>query len=504
VARSKSIPLTETNLRDARPEVVVPGYARDRLTPSWVHIGVGGFHRAHQAVYLDDLATRHAGAAWGVVGVGLLAEDERMARALAPQQFLYTVVERGARRESARVIGAMVDYLWAPERREHVLCRLEDVDTRVVSLTITEGGYNFNQVTGEFDASSPEIQADLRQPSRPITAFGYICAGLDRLRKAGRPPFTVLSCDNLQGNGDLTRKMIVSFAALHDRALAAWIDENVAFPNCMVDRITPQTTDADRDMVAEVFGIEDAWPVMTEPFKQWVIEDAFCNGRPPLEEVGVQLVADVQPYETMKIRLLNASHQAMAYLGYLCGYRYVHEVMGDPLFQKFIQRLMDEEIAPLLAPVPGVDLDEYQRSLVERFANPKIQDQVLRLCFDGSARMPKFLLPSLHEALALDRPHTLLTLATAGWFRYLAGVDEQGEPIPVADQLLDELQPLARAARENARPLLGVHKLFDALDQDRRFVTTLQEMLARLYAHGARATLAHYAGGPPVETDASV
>jgi mannitol 2-dehydrogenase len=495
VARARSIPLTEANLHAVRAGIVVPTYARDRLTPSWVHVGVGGFHRAHQAMYLDDLATRHAGTAWGVVGVGLLAEDERMARALAPQQCLYTVVERGAQVETARVIGVLIDYLWAPEQRERVLCRLEDANTRIVSLTITEGGYNFNQVTGEFEASNPEIQEDLRHPSSPRTAFGYICAGLDRLRKAGRAPFTVLSCDNLQGNGDLTRKMIVSFAKLHDRALAAWIEANVAFPNCMVDRITPQTTDADRDMVAEVCGIDDAWPVMTEPFKQWVIEDAFSNGRPPLEEVGVQLVTDVEPYETMKIRLLNASHQAMAYLGYLCGYRYVHEVMGDPLFRTFIERLMREEIAPLLAPVPGVDLGEYQRSLVERFANPKIQDQVLRLCFDGSARMPKFLLPSLREALALNRPYTLLTLATAGWFRYLAGVDEQGEEIPVADQLIGELQPLARAAREDSRPLLGVHKLFDDLGQDQRFVATLEEMLRRLYQDGARATLTHFAGG---------
>jgi mannitol-1-phosphate/altronate dehydrogenase len=415
-----------------------------------------------------------------------------MEEALLPQQCLYSVVERSNRVETARVVGAMGRYLFAPENRENVLDVLAGADTRIVSLTITEGGYNFNQVTGEFEASHPAVQADLQHPSTPSTVFGYICEALDRRRKAGRAPFTLLSCDNLQGNGAVARKMMVSFAALRDQGLASWIDANVSFPNCMVDRIAVQTTDQDREMVTQTFGIVDAWPVVTEPFRQWVIEDAFCNGRPPLQEVGAQIVEDVHPYEMMKIRLLNASHQAMAYLGYLRGYRYIDDVMSDPLFQVFIRRMMDVEVTPHLAPVPGVDLAAYKRSLMERFANPKIRDQVSRICFDSSARMPKFLLPTLSEALSTHQPHALLTLAVAGWFRYLTGVDEQGEMIQIEDQMADQLQALAREGGEDPRPLLGVHRLFGDLGQDQEFVTSLEEALHLLYTQGARATLSNY------------
>jgi mannitol-1-phosphate/altronate dehydrogenase len=296
----------------------------------------------------------------------------------------------------------------------------------------------------------------------------------------------------LQGNGAVAKKMMVSFATLRDQGLASWIDANVSFPNCMVDRIAVQTTDQDRAMVTQTFGIVDAWPVVTEPFRQWVIEDAFCNGRPPLQEVGTQMVEDVHPYEMMKIRLLNASHQAMGYLGYLRGYRYIDDVMNDPLFQAFIGRMMDAEITPHLDPVPGVDLAEYKRSLMERFANPKIRDQVSRICFDSSARMPKFLLPTLSEALSNGQPHALLTLAVAGWFRYLTGVDEQGETIQVEDQMADQLQALAREGGEDPRPLLGIHRLFGDLGQDQEFVKSLEEALHLLYTQGARAALSHY------------
>ncbi|HWE64893.1 MAG TPA: mannitol dehydrogenase family protein [Chloroflexota bacterium] len=485
-------PLREETLKVLGAGIAVPTYPRTRLTQAIVHIGVGGFHRAHQAVYLDDLAEQRVTDQWGLLGVGLLPQDKRMEQALLPQQCLFTVVERSAHAETARVVGAMTGFLFAPEHTEQTLRVLAGAETRLVTLTITEGGYNFNQVTGEFEATNPEVQADLQHPATPTTVFGYLCEALDRRRRAGLPPFTLLSCDNLQSNGHVLKKMILSFAALRDRELATWIDANVAFPSSMVDRITIQTTDEDRAMVARTFGIADAWPVITEPFRQWVIEDTFCNGRPPLEEVGAQFVADVHPYEMMKIRLLNASHQAMGYLGYLCGYRYVHEVMNDPLFQEFIRRLMAVEVTPLLAPVPGVDLDAYKRSLLERFANPKIGDQVSRICFDGSARMPKFLLPSLSEALASGRPHTLLTLAVAGWFRYLFGVDEHGEPIPVEDQLAGELQARAREGREDPRPLLRMHSLFGDVADNEAFVTTLEEALRLLYTQGARATLSHY------------
>lgn len=485
--------LMQRTLAAFAPQVKVPTYDRGRLARSIVHIGVGGFHRAHQAVYLDDLAEQRISTDWGERGVGLLSQDRGMADALVPQDGLYTLVVRDAHADRARIVGSLTDYLLAPGEPECVLQALADPNTRIVSLTITEGGYNVDQHTGVFDADSPAIQADLApsaHPAQPSTVFGYLCTALERRRTAGIAPFTILSCDNLPGNGTVAKTAVVSFARLRDDALAAWIEATVAFPNGMVDRITPQTTDADRAMVAETFGIRDHWPVMTELFTQWVLEDTFCNGRPPLEEVGVQIVADVHPYETMKLRLLNASHQAMGYLGYLAGYRYIHDVMGDAEFRTFISRMMDDEVTALLPAVPGIDLAAYKRTLLERFANPKIGDTVARICTDGSNRMPKFLLPSLSEALSENRPHRLLILAVAGWFRYLYGVDEDGVTIPIQDQMADELQAGARAGREDPRPLLGIRRLFGDLAGNAAFVLELEGVLRDLYTRGARVVVA--------------
>jgi mannitol-1-phosphate/altronate dehydrogenase len=484
-------PLRQANLASLPREVMTPSYLRATkdLRPAIVHFGVGGFHRAHQAVYLDDIAERRISAEWAEHGVGLLPGDRRMAEALIPQDCLYTVVERSAERDSARVIGSLAGYTFAPDNPQRVLEMLADPVTRIVSLTITEGGYLVDDKTGVFDASNPAIQQDVDR-NAPRTVFGYVVAGLERRRAAGIPPFTVLSCDNLQGNGSVARTAVVSFARLGDASLAAWIDANVAFPNAMVDRITPQTTDADRAMVAETFGVVDAWPVVTEPFRQWVIEDHFSNGRPPLEEVGVQIVADVHPYETMKLRLLNASHQAMAYLGCLAGYRYAHEVLGDRDFVNLLTRFMDAEVTPLLPPVPGIDLADYKRTLLERFANPKIADTLARLATDGSDRMPKFVLPSLSEALAQGRPHRLLTLVVAGFCRYLRGVDEQGQPITLQDGRADELRKLANQGQADPRPLLGVQRVFGDLGQNQAWVAELTAALRELDQIGARASVA--------------
>ena len=491
--------LNNASLASFADRVVVPTYDRGRLAQSIIHIGVGGFHRAHQAVYLDSIAERGVSMDWGERGVGLLPGDRRMAEALVPQDCLYTLVERDAAGDAARVIGSLIAYVFAPDDPARALDALADPATRIVSLTITEGGYNVDQHTGLFDADNPAIRADLAAAASgapPQTVFGYLCAALERRRAVGVAPFTVLSCDNLQGNGAVAKTAVVSFARLRDDALAAWIEANVAFPNGMVDRITPQTTDADRALVAREFDITDAWPVVTEPFTQWVLEDTFCDGRPPFEEVGVQIVRDVHPYETMKLRLLNASHQAMGYLGYLAGYRYVHDAMGDADIRAFIERLMDDEVTPLLPPVPGIDLAAYKRTLIERFSNPKIGDTLARLDTDGSDRMPKMLLPSLSEALAQARPHRLLTLAVAGWFRYLRGVDEQGQEIAIADRLADELRARANRGGDDPRPLLELRGVFGDLGKDEAFVAELSTDLRELDARGAQATLAASLASP--------
>jgi mannitol 2-dehydrogenase len=482
--------LSEATLSSIDKRVAVPTYDRKKLRQSIVHLGVGGFHRAHMALYLDDLAQRGITSDWGERGVGLLPGDRRMAEALIPQDYLYTVVERSAAGDAARVVGSMTDYAFAPQDPERVLEMMSDPSTRIVSLTITEGGYNVDDKTGVFDAENPSVRADVGSEAAPQTVFGYVVSALARRRAKGVTPFTVLSCDNLQGNGKVARTAFISFARLRDDALANWIEANVTFPNGMVDRITPQTTDADRKMVSEAFGIADGWPVMTESFKQWVIEDRFSNGRPPLEEVGVQIVPDVHPYETMKLRLLNASHQAMAYLGYLAGYRYADEVMADTDFRKFIARFMDDEVTDLLPPVPGIDLADYKRTLVERFANPKIKDTLARLATDGSDRMPKFVLPSLSEALAQGRPHRRLTLVVAAFIRYLRGVDEQGQPITLNDRSASELQPLAQAGKTDPRGVLGVRRVFGDLGDNQAWVAELEETLRQLDARGARAMVA--------------
>ena len=331
-----------------------------------------------------------------------------MLEVMRAQDCLYTLVVKNLDGSTdARVIGSLVDYLFAPEDPEAVLDRMTDPATRIVSLTITEGGYHVNQADGSFDDSDPADPGRHRGATgRPTTAFGFITEALSRRRAAGTEPFTVMSCDNIQGNGTVARDMITAFATLRDEELGGWIGEHVAFPNSMVDRITPVTTDADRELVSQEYGIDDGWPVVCEPFAQWALEDNFPLGRPEFERVGVQVVDDVEPYELMKLRLLNASHQAMGYLGYLSGYRYAHEVASDPLFTDFLLGYMDHEATPTLAPVPGVDLDDYKHQLIERFANPEIKDTLARLCAESSDRIPKWLVPVIKHQLAARRGGT--------------------------------------------------------------------------------------------------
>ncbi|HEX8917126.1 MAG TPA: mannitol dehydrogenase family protein [Chloroflexota bacterium] len=492
MANSAARRLNEEALGALNGRIETPAYDRRCLHPSIIHLGVGSFHRAHQAVYLDDLAA--IGGEWGEKGVGLLPQDRGVAEALGLQQGLYTLLVRNAEADEARVVGSLLEYLFAPERPEAVLTALADASTRLVTMTITEGGYNVDERTGRFDASNKAVQADLKHPTRPATVFGYLTEALNRRRLAGIPPFSVLSCDNVHRNGHVIQTAVASFARMRDDTLANWIERYVSFPNCMVDRITPQTTDAERELVAREFGVADRWPVITEPFRQWVVEDVFNNGRPALEKVGVQMVADVLPYETMKIRLLNASHAAMGYLGYVAGYRTVEAVMADQNFRSFITCQMRDEVAPLLPPVPGIDLDVYQQTLIERFSNPKIGDQLARICMDGSAKVPKFLLPPLNDALNAGRPHRWLTLALAGWLRYLSGVDDQGREILIQDARAAELQSLASMARDDPRPLLGLRDIFGDLADREEFVTVLQATLRALCTHGVHVTLVRALG----------
>ena len=334
-------------------EVARPNYDRSKVTVGIVHFGTGGFHRAHQAMYVDQLMNQGLALDWGICGVGIMPADQRMRDALKSQDSLFTLVTKHPDGHyEARVIGSIIDFLYAPDDVEKVIETLAAPSTRIVSLTITEGGYNFHHVTGEFDYDNPAVVKDLEGKAPPATVFGLVTEALRRRRERGIPPFTVMSCDNIQSNGDVAKKMFTAFALRKDPALGEWIVANVAFPNAMVDRITPVTATSDIEQVAQRFGIEDAWPVVCEPFTQWVLEDHFPLGRPPFEKAGVQLVKDVVPYELMKLRLLNASHQALTYFGYLSGYRFAHEVTQDPLFETFLLNYMEHEGSPTLMPVP--------------------------------------------------------------------------------------------------------------------------------------------------------
>ncbi len=413
-----------------------------------------------------------------------------MRDALAAQDGLYTLVVKHADGTlDARVVGSIVEYLLAADDAEAVVEKMAGEATRIVSLTVTEGGYNINAVTGEFEGSDPGVRHDLEPGAVPATTFGLVTEALVRRRARGVAPFTVMSCDNIPGNGDAARRSFVAFARLRDPELGAWVEEAVRFPNSMVDRITPVTTDEDRAEIARRFGIDDRWPVVCEPFTQWVLEDGFGAGRPPLEDAGVQLVEDVEPYELMKLRLLNASHQALCYFGYLAGYRLVHEVCQDELFQRFLLAYMDEEATPTLGPVPGIDLAEYKPDLIARFSNPHVRDTVARLCAESSDRIPKWLLPVITANLATGGEIRRSAAVVASWARYAEGVDEQGEPIEVVDRLRDSLVARARRQREDPLAFVADRELFGDLVDDERFVAAYRSALESLHERGARATL---------------
>ena len=486
----KPQPLNARTLKYWSDRLPLPAYDRNLVTPGIVHFGVGGFHRAHQAMYHDRLMNQGTALDWGICGVGVMAADRMMQQALDAQDGLYTLVLKHSDGTwEPRVIGSIVEYLFAPDDPDAVIEKMAAPSTRIVSLTITEGGYNISDVTGEFDATNPDVIHDLEPDAVPRTAFGLITEALRRRRTRGPGPFTVMSCDNLQGNGYLTKRVLAAFARLRDPELGDWVEHEVCFPSSMVDRITPVTTDADRAEVKERFGIADRWPVVCEPYTQWVLQDAFTAGRPPYEQAGVQVVDQVEPYELMKLRLLNGSHQAMCYFAYLAGYRLVHQAAQDPLFQAFLLGYMNDEATPTLAPVPGVDLDGYKHTLIERFSNPQVRDTIARLCAESSDRIPKWLLPVVRQQLATGGQIRRSAAVVASWARYAEGTDEAGQPIEVVDRLRDSLKQLARRQRDDPDAFIANRDIFGDLASDKRFVTAYRSALASLHQRGARATL---------------
>ncbi|MGB3187688.1 MAG: mannitol dehydrogenase family protein [Ornithinimicrobium sp.] len=484
--------LTTSALERISGDVSVPHYDRAAITAGIVHLGVGGFHRAHQAAYLDRLLEEGVEGAmeWGIVGVGVLAHDQRIVDILNEQDGLYTMVVKhpdGSR--EYRVVGSIVEMLLAPQDPQKIIDVMAADSTRIVSLTITEGGYLLNQATGEFDPADDGIQHDLKPDVLPRTAFGLIVAALAQRRDAGQDPFTVMSCDNLPGNGDIARTTMTAFARMKDPGLADWMDQFVHFPNGMVDRITPATTSDDIEALAEATGIDDKWPVVCEPFTQWVLEDSFGQGRPALDQAGVQLVEDVVPFELMKLRLLNAGHQVLAYLGYLSDFRYAHHAADDELFAEFLHGYMEHEAQPTLPSIPDTDLVVYRHTLLERFANPEVKDTLARLATDGSDRLPKFLLPVIKHNLAHGGRIDHSALVVAAWARYAEGTDEGGEPIDVQDRLKEQLMSAAAAHPHDELAFIRDRDLFDDLADNERFASAYRTCLNQLHEGGARSAM---------------
>lgn len=465
-------------------------YDRSAVTPGIVHLGIGAFHRAHMAAYVDDLLAQNP--SWGIIGASLRRPDTR--DALAPQDFLYTLAIRDASGTKPRIIGSILDVLDANTQRAQLIETMADPAIRIVSLTVTEKGYCHDPSTGELDQNHPDIVHDLAHPNEPVSAPGIIVAALALRHKRGLVPFTVMSCDNLPSNGKTAGRIVRRFAEL--RGVGTDVTnyvQTVSFPSTMIDRIVPATTDADRDIVAEITGLDDAWPIMTEPFTQWVIEDDFPAGRPPFEAVGAELVEDVEPFELMKLRMLNGSHSTMAYLGYLSGYQYVNEAIADAGIHKLIHGLMTEEAMPTL-PMSRATLEAYRDQLLARFANPALKHRTWQIAMDGTQKLPQRLLGTIRDRLKAAQPFPRLALGVAAWMRYVTGIDEAGQPIDVKDPLAARLRAIADAAgRDPVKLVDGLLDVTEVFSADLPAVAVFRDVVSNhlksLMENGAAETV---------------
>jgi fructuronate reductase len=453
----------------------LPAYDRRRVTPGIIHLGIGNFHRAHQAVYVDDsLATDPS---WGIIGVSPRRPDMR--DALAPQDRLYTLAVKDAEGTSARIVGSVLQVLCPGDATEALIDRMADPSIRIVSLTVTEKGYCHDPATGNLVAASAAIRADLDRLAAPRTAPGLLVAALALRRARGAAPFTVLSCDNLPNNGQTAGRIVGQMAALWDDDLATWIEREVAFPSTMIDRIVPATTDTDRAEVTALTGLDDAWPVMTEPFTQWVIEDRFPLGRPSLP--GAELVGDVESYELMKLRMLNGAHSTLAYFGQLSGHETVADAMADPDLARLLAGMWREEIAPTL-PLPEADLAAYAAALAARFANPALRHRTAQIAMDGSQKIPQRLLHTIRDRRRAGLDHPRLTLAVAGWLGYLAArrfaVDD-----PMAARFAEAGRRLPDANAYTAE-MLAIAEVFGDLGRDPAFVGDVAAAVRAIITNG--------------------
>lgn len=487
-------PLSDATLGRLPAGVRTPRYDRSALRAGIVHIGLGNFHRAHQAWYLHRLFDEGRCHDWAIIGAGVRPADAAQRERLLAQDCLTTLIELDPSGKSAEICGSMVDFLPVEAGAAPLIAAMAAPAIRIVSLTVTEGGYFIDPATGGFDAEHPDIRHDVDAPERPRTAFGAIVAALRLRRDRGHGPFTCQSCDNLQGNGAVLRQAVVSLARLTDGALAEWIDDKCSFPNAMVDCIAP-ATGPNEVALARSFGVDDAAPVTHENFRQWVIEDDFCAGRPEWDRAGAVFSDRVHDYETMKLRILNGGHQIIADPGEILGLRTIAEAMAHPAIRALLRKVVAEEIAPHVAPVPGWSPLDYLALIERRFANPEIADTTRRVAFDGSSRHPGFIAPSIRDGLKSGAPVNGLALVSAFWARYCQGVREDGSAIEPNDPHWSVLTAAARAARRDPRTWIGQKRFYGDLAQNDRFADAFADGMAMIAAEGVEAAIDAYVGG---------
>jgi fructuronate reductase len=472
-------------------DVVLPNYDRSQLKPGIVHLGIGAFHRAHQAFYTEAVLNKFGGN-WGIIGSSLRSPAVR--DQLVPQDCLYTLVERSGEGEKLQLIGAVLDTLVGPENPAALVAQMADTTIKIVSLTVTEKGYCHDPASGNLNLNHPDIIHDLEHLDKPVSAIGFLVAALKQRFEKQQKAFTLLSCDNLPNNGEVLEKVVVQFAEKISTELAQWIKTHATFPCTMIDRIVPATTDDDRRDIEQRLNLRDEAMVVCEPFSQWVVEDKFADGRPEWDKVGVLLVDDVRVFEKIKLRLLNGAHSTMAYTGYLSGFQYISEVMEQPAFVNLVKTYMAREAGETVSAPAGFDIEAYKQQLRDRFSNKALKHRTWQIAMDGSQKLPQRLLETLREQLAGNGHIDILCLGVAAWIRYVSGVDEKGNAIEVSDPLAKELRAACDANQGNpaamVKAVVSIEKVFGIdLANEPRFIATTTEWLERFYAKGVLASV---------------
>ena len=492
-------PLSAQTLGDLPQQVQRPTYDRSSVTPGIVHIGVGNFHRAHQAWYLHRLMQNGLALDWGIIGAGVCNFDEEQRARLARQDYLYSLVELAPAGTSAEVIGTLIGFCPVEADNKSLIRQMSDAQIRIVSMTVTEGGYFLDPATKRFAPDAVDIQHDVQAPDRPRTAFGAIVAALRARRDAGIAPFTCLSCDNLPGNGDIMKDVVTGFARLIDPDLGHWIEQNVSFPNSMVDCIVPATGPRERALAHDC-GIDDAAPVTHESFRQWVLEDRFCAGRPPWEQAGAVFSDRVHDYEAMKLRILNGGHQIIAAPAEILGLETIADAMRHPLIHAFFRKIALDELVPHVAGAKDMAPRDYVDLIDKRFSNPAMCDTVRRVAFDGSSRHTGAVLPVIREAISTGHPFEGLALSQALWARMCQGTREDGSEIAPNDPFWDDLTARATVARQTPQVWLDHRQFYGSIADDAGFCSAFSRWLIRLYDDGVAATLDAYVRAPSAKT----